>query len=188
MKRNSLIILMLICLSAKGQKTFLSLDDAIAEALKNNYNIILAKSDSEASALDYAYRNAAFLPKLNGTATTLWTNNAQKQTLADGSKKDKSGLKSNNTTAQLALSWTLFDGLKMFATRDKLEQLVKLGSLQIKDNVINTVASVINTYYNIVRQKQQLKVITEQMTLSDERVKLAQYKLDIGVGAKPDAL
>ncbi len=46
----------------------------------------------------------------------------------------------------------------------------------------------LNTYYNIVRQKQQLKAIEEQMALSQERVKLAQYKLDIGVGAKPDVL
>ncbi len=188
MKRISVLIPVMFTMAAQSQKAYLSLDDAIAAALKNNYNILLAKTDSEAYALDYSYRNAAFLPKLNGTATTLWTNNAQKQTLADGSKKDKSGLKSNNTTAQLALTWTLFDGLKMFATRDKLEQFVQLGVLGIKNNVINTVATVINTYYNIVRQKQQLKVITEQMALSEERVKLAQYKLDIGVGAKPDVL
>jgi outer membrane protein TolC len=76
----------------------------------------------------------------------------------------------------------------MFATRDKLEEFVKLGELGIKNQLENTVASVINTYYNIVRQKQQLKAVEEQMELSQERVKLAQYKLDIGVGTKPDVL
>jgi outer membrane protein TolC len=97
-------------------------------------------------------------------------------------------LRSNNLNANISLNWTLFDGLKMFATRDKAEEYVKLGELVVKNQVVNTVATVINTYYGIVRQKQQLRAIEEQMTLNDERVRLAQYKLDIGVGTKPDLL
>jgi outer membrane protein TolC len=166
----------------------LTIEEAIATSLQNNYNILLAKNDSAAAALDYSYKNAAFIPRLNGNIGTVWNNNAQKQILADGSKRESKGLKSNNINAQLALNWTLFDGLKMFATRDKLEEFVKLGELGIKNQMTNTIATVINTYYNIVRQKQQLKAIEEQMALSQERVKLAQYKLDIGVGTKPDVL
>jgi outer membrane protein TolC len=50
------------------------------------------------------------------------------------------------------------------------------------------VASVVTTYYNIVRQKQQLKAIEEQISISQVRVDLAQRKLEIGVGNKPDVL
>jgi outer membrane protein len=199
MKRFSILILLFpVLLNAQhGQdeafeKTIsgrmLTLEEAIATALQNNYNILLAKNDSAAAALDYSYKNAAFLPRLNGNIGTVWNNNDQKQVLSDHTKRESKGLKSNNITAQLALNWTLFDGLKMFATRDKVEQYIKLGELGIKNNIINTVATVINTYYNIVRQKQQLRAIEEQMSISKERVKLAQYKLDIGLGAKPDVL
>jgi outer membrane protein len=187
MKRFFLPVLLFITVSSTAQRQ-LSLEEAIATALQNNYNIRLAKNDSMVAALNYSYKNAAFIPRLNGNLGTTWNNNAQKQTLADGTKRESSGLKSNTITAQLALNWTLFDGLKMFATRDKLEEFVKLGELAIKNQLVNTVATVINTYYNIVRQKQQLKAIEEQMELSQERVKLAQYKLDIGVGTKPDVL
>ncbi|MEI2739593.1 MAG: TolC family protein [Chitinophagaceae bacterium] len=187
MRKIILPVLLLITFSASAQRT-LSLEEAIGTALRNNYNILLAKNDSAAAALDYSYKNAAFLPRLNGNVGTVWNNNAIKQVLSDGTKRESSGLKSNNLTAQLALNWTLFDGMKMFATRDKLGDFVKLGELGIKNQLINTVASVINTYYNIVRQKQQLKAVEEQMSLSQERVKLAQYKLDIGVGTKPDVL
>ena len=62
------------------------------------------------------------------------------------------------------------------------------GNLTIKNQVVNTVAEVIRTYYDIVRQEQQLKNIEEQMTFSADRLQLAQYKLDIGVGIKPDVL
>lgn len=187
MKRIGLLIILFPAL-ATGQPKMLTLEEAVATALQNNYNILLAKNDSVSAAIDYSYKNAGFIPRLNGNIGTVWNNNDLKQILSDGTKRESDGIKSNNINAQLALNWTLFDGLKMFATRDKAEQFVKLGELGIKNNIVNTVASVISTYYNIVRQKQQLKAIEEQMSLSEERVKLAQYRLDIGVGTKPDVL
>ncbi len=186
-KKLNLLLYLLLSLSAGAQR-ILTVEEAISTALKNNYDILLAKNDSIAAAIDYSYRNAALFPRLNATAGTTWNNNNVKQVLADGTERKSSGLKSNNIQAQLALNWTLFDGLKMFATRDKLEEFVRLGELGIRNQVVNTVASVITTYYNIVRQKQQLIAIRDQMSISQERVKLAQYKLDIGVGAKPDVL
>src|SRR5438874_6301256 len=182
-----LLTILLTADSAWAQRT-LTLDEAISNTLQKNYDIILSKNDSAIAAIDYSYRNAAFLPRLNGNIGTVWNNNAQKQTLSDGTKRDKSGLKSNNISGQLALNWTLFDGLKMFITRDRLEQLVQFGELEIRNQVVTTVATVTNDYYNIVRQKQQLSAIEEQMSIDSERVRLAQYRLDVGVGIKPDLL
>ncbi len=187
MKKLFLPFLLLTTLFSAAQRT-LTVEEAIATALQNNYDILLARNDSVAAAIDYSYKNAAFLPRLNGNTGTVWNTNAQKQILSDGSKRDRTGLKSNNLNAQLALNWTLFDGLKMFATRDKLAEFVQLGELSIKSQMVNTVAAVINTYYNIVRQKQLLRAVEDQMSISQERVNLSQYKLDIGVGAKPDVL
>lgn len=180
-------IFLITTINCQAQRLLLP-EEAIATALQNNYDIQLSRNDSLVAAINYFYRNAAFLPRLNGTASTTWNNNATKQVLFDGTKRESSGLKSNNINASLALNWTLFDGLKMFATRDKAIEYVRLGELGIKSQVINTVALVINTYYNIVRQKQLLKAIEEQMSINEEKVKLAQYKLDIGAGAKPDLL
>ncbi len=165
----------------------LTIGKAIATALQNNYDIRLAKNDSVVAALDYSYRNAAFLPRLNATAGEVWNRNNQKQEFANGTKRE-GAVKTNNLNASLTVNWTLFDGGKMFVTRNKAEELVKLGGLGIKDQVINTVADVVNIYYNIVRQKQQLKAIEEQMSISQTRVDLSQRKLEIGVGAKPDVL
>ncbi|HYC40063.1 MAG TPA: TolC family protein [Chitinophagaceae bacterium] len=184
---RAVLFLSLIPAAANAQQ-LLTLEEAIAATLKNNYDILLAKNDSSAAAIDYSYRNAALFPRLNGNLGTTWFNNNTKQILSDGTKRESKGLRSNNVLAQLALNWTLFDGLKMFATRDKLAEFVKLGELAVKNQVISSVAHVITTYYSIVRQKQQLRAIEEQMGLNQERVKLAQYKLDIGAGTKPDVL
>jgi len=187
MKKFVLPALLIIGFSSTAQTT-LSLEEAIATALKNNYDIQISKNDSIIAALDYSFRYGAFLPQLNATAGTTWNNNNQKQTLADGTKRQQNGIRSNNINSALNLNWKLFDGLKMFATLEKAEEFINLGELTVKNQVINTVATVVNNYYNIAAQKQQLKAIQEQMSVSEERVKLAQNRLDIGVGAKPDLL
>lgn len=186
MKRLSLFIL-LFPLFTNGQNKMLTLEEAIATALQNNYDIMLSKNDSSVAALDYSFRQGAFLPRLTGNFGITWNDNQQKQEFSTGVVK-KGSVKTNNFSTSVNLNWTLFDGLKMFVLRDKVAEFIKLGELSIKNQVINTIADVINTYYNIVRQKQQLKAIEEQMAISHERVKLAQYKLDIGVGTKPDVL
>lgn len=179
---------LLIIGSHVGAQRLLTLEEAIATSLQNNYDIRIARNDSMIAGLDYSYRNAAFLPRLNGTIGSTWNNNNQKQTLADGTKREQRSLKSSNVNAALNLNWTLFDGLRMFATRDKAAEFIRLGELTIKNQVVNTVAEVVNNYYNIVAQKQQLRAVQEQMGVSEERVKLAQNRLDIGVGTKPDVL
>ena len=60
----------------------MTLDNAIAIGLKNNYDILLSRNDSMVAALDYSYRNAVFYPRLNATTGATWNNNNQRQTLA----------------------------------------------------------------------------------------------------------
>jgi outer membrane protein TolC len=188
MKKGFLIILIFLIGNTASAQKILSVEEAVATALKNNFDIQLSKNDSLVAALDYSYRNRAFLPRLNANTGVVFNNNDQLQKFNDGTLRERKGVRSSNLNNNLTLNWTLFDGMRMFATRDKIAAFVKLGELNIKNQVINTVATVLNTYYNIVRQKQQLKAIEEQISISEERVKLAQYKLDIGVGAKPDVL
>lgn len=183
-----LILLSSVPLALSAQEKVLMLDEAIATALQNNYTILMAKNDSTAFALDKSYINAAFLPRINGTAQKLWNNNAQKQELPNGTKRDTSGIKSNNLQASLNLNWTLFDGLKMFVSRDKIMEFDRLGGLTVKNQVIATVADIVNTYYSIVRSKLQLKAIDEQISINEERVKVADRKFSVGLGAKPELL
>ncbi|MEJ7766332.1 MAG: TolC family protein [Chitinophagaceae bacterium] len=166
----------------------LSVEEAIGSALKNNYDIETVRIDSTSYAIDNAYALAAFLPGLSGNASRLFTTNNQNQKLSDGSIRDRNGIKSNNMAASVNLRWTLFDGLRMFATRQKLAEFQRLGEFAVKQQVVTTVAAVINNYYDIVRQKQQLKAIEEQISINDERVKLADRRFSVGLGAKPELL
>lgn len=185
------ITLLLISSFLKAQDTtlpLLTVEQAVAAALENNFDIMLARNDSATAALDYEFRNAGFLPRFNANASLLYNNNAQKQTLADGREVERNGIRSNNLNASVGMNWQIFDGFRMFILKDRLEQLIYLGEYTIKQQVVNTVAQVINNYFDIVRQKQQLRAVEEQMSINEDRYNLAKYRLDIGVGVKPDVL
>ena len=166
----------------------MSAEEAIAALLKNNFDIELLRNDSASFALDKSYAKAAFLPKLNGSTGLLFNNNDQLQKFTDGTKRERNGVRANNLAGSVQLSWTLFDGYKMFATKEKLNEFVTLGELAIKKQMVTSVAALLTKYYNIVHQKQQLKAIEEQMSINEERVKLADKKLGVGLGAKPELL
>ncbi len=188
-KKGAFFVTVLLALTGTvWAQDSLTVEEAVGYALRNNYDILLARQDSAVAAINYEYRNAAFLPRVNATGTYLLSNNNQKQTLADGSDRVRNGIRQNAFTAALNLNWTVFDGFRMFRLRDQLDIAVEQGDLVVKAAVVNTVASVINTYYDIVRQKQQLRNVEEQLALSSDRLRLAQYKFDIGAGIKPEVL
>ncbi len=192
MKKRSKILVSVCVLIVFSQslvaQNVLTVEQAITATIENNYDIQLLRNDSISYALDNRYARAAFLPRLNASTGLVYNNNNQKQELADGSKRQSKGIRSSNLQGSLQMNWTIFDGFKMFATRDKLAQFVQLGELNIRNQMVTSVASTITTYYNIVRQKQQLKAIEDQMGINEERVKIAEKKLSVGLGAKPELL
>jgi outer membrane protein TolC len=193
MKYVSILVIGLFSSILVNAQQQLTLQDAITAALKNNYDILLSRNDSTSYALDRYYSFGAFMPQLNGTAAMVWnTNNQQLKFASRVDGKDslitRNGVRTSNLNYGLSLNWTLFDGLKMFATREKLMELETLGALNLKAQVVNSVAAVVSNYYGIVRQKELLRAIEEQMTVYEERMQLADKKLSVGLGSKPELL
>lgn len=188
MKKLLYILLFLSFFLPAQSQQLLKVEEAVAAALANNYDIQLLRNDSAVYALNNSYARAAFLPRFNATTGVLFNQNNQRQKLADGSKRQANNIRSNNLNASVNLNWVVFDGFKMFASRDKLAEFVKLGELNIKNQVSIKVADVVKTYYSIVKEKQQLKAIEEQMSINEERQNQAEKKISVGLGAKPELL
>jgi outer membrane protein TolC len=166
----------------------LTLQQAIEVALKNNYDINIVKNNAIIAANSNTLGNAGMLPIVDLQASTNLANNATKQEFSSGLIVDKSGVKSTNINAGVFLTWTLFDGMKMFATHKRLQEMETMGALSSKIQIENSVSQIIVNYYNIVRQKQLIKGLSENITISEERLKIAQKKLEIGSGSKLDVL
>ena len=69
----------------------LTVEQAIAATIENNYDIQLLRNDSTSYALDKLYARAAFLPRVNATTGLVFNNNNQKQKFSDGTKRQSNG-------------------------------------------------------------------------------------------------
>jgi outer membrane protein TolC len=182
------LILAAVLPAASYAQTKLSLKEAIAITLENNYDIKMARNDFDVSDNNFTLGSAGFLPKVDLTASQTKNSNDTKQAYSDGTSVDKSSSKSTSTNAGVALTWTLFDGFKMFTTYSKLKEYKELGEMKLRAQLENSIADVIKTYYDLVRQLYTLNAAKESVQISEERVKLTQDKMDIGSASRFDLL
>jgi outer membrane protein len=164
------------------------LQQVIKLALEKNFDVRVAETNARTAFTDRDLMDGAFLPQVNAVGTTVWNDNHQELRFQDENRNNTGDARSNNSSASLQVAWTLFDGTRMFAARNRIITTDEQARFQLKEQMVNTIASVIGNYYDIVRQKQQLRAIIEQMSLNEERVKLAERRLQVGVGAKPELL
>ncbi|MCB0576990.1 MAG: TolC family protein, partial [Saprospiraceae bacterium] len=157
-------------------------------ALESNYDIRLSQTDVEIARANNIKANAGMLPVVNLVANETFTLSTFQQKLSNGTEFDDFGAPFNTANAGLQLTWTLFDGKRMFIAKKRLEELENLGSLNLRNAVQNTTAGVLQTYYDIVRSRLQERAITEVIALNEERLRIAEARLAAGFAAQTDAL
>lgn len=175
-----------ISIAANAQDTpLLTLKDAVQIALKNNYNIQLSQNNSTIAANNVTLGNAGFLPLLTGDAAINGSNQKIKQTRSDGTVNNLTANNSNNNYG-VNLNWTIFDGFNMFANYDMLKQQDKLGAIRLQDTIQSTVANVINTYYNLISQNEQIKALRGAIDISRTQLRYSNDKFTVGRVSKLD--
>jgi len=182
------LLLLVSAFPAVYAQETLSIEKAVKIALKNNFDILIANNSSTISKVNNTPGNAGMLPTvaLIGSANYSLNNRYQKNT--DGTTVNSTSLNTGSVTAGAELSWTLFNGGKMFVTKSKLNEIQALGEIQFRDQVLQTLFNVIGAYYDVVRQNQQLKSINEALTYNKDRVKITQAGFNAGSLIKTDLL
>jgi outer membrane protein TolC len=166
----------------------LTADDALQIALKNNFDILVSKNQSASDSILDSRGEAGMLPTLSLNGGVGLNQNNIHQKYANGNDFIAHNAGGNNVNSGIALSWTLFDGSKMFVTKQKLDQINILGEYQFKTQVLNTTYDVLLSYYDIVKQKQQLAATNEILKYNEQRVTITQNRFDSGLGPKTDLL
>lgn len=186
MKKILLLILVVKFTSSFAQ--LLTAEEAIKLALQNNFDIQLARNSADVAANNNSVGNAGMLPQVNANGALGGSNTALNQTLADGRNTERNGVITNTANAGVQLNWTLFDGMGMFINRTRLNQLNAAGEQAYRIQVEQTLQEVLTAYYNLVRQQYVVKVNEQNLKLSDERVRLAGNRYEVGTGSKLDYL
>lgn len=187
MKNRLTIIFCLTAFTAFAQVK-LSPEDAINMALKFNYDIQVSRTVADISRTNNTAGNAGMLPVIQMSGSVNSGQNNVHQKLSSGTVNDFSAQSSTTLNAGAELNWTLYDGGKMFVTKSKLTEIESLGELQFRDKVLQTQFYVIAAYYDVVRQKQQLRQINDLINYNRERVKITKTGFNAGYFVKTDLL
>jgi len=194
-----LLTLLTVVLPDKTSKTLfaqerLTLVRAIELALEHNYAIKISKTvalqaENNAEGLR-GLGNAGVLPNVNliGAFSEAYSEATQRLRSGDSAViRERRGY-ADRINAVIQLDWTLFNGMRMFATLDRLKALQEGSRYDVRQQVEGTVAQVMNSYYNIVQQQTLLRALQNALAVSRERLEVAESRQRIGAGSQLEIL
>ncbi|MEP6466759.1 MAG: hypothetical protein ABJB05_10660, partial [Parafilimonas sp.] len=103
----------------------LQLDSAINIALKNSYDIEVARNNVEINSINNDYGVAGGLPVVTGSAATNQQLTNVNQKLNTGTHIQRRNAGSNNGSAGIAGTMLLYNGMRVVATKKRLDELEK---------------------------------------------------------------
>jgi outer membrane protein TolC len=188
MKPFRLALFALLSPIAAQAQQMLTLEDAIQQGITKQYSIQISRQKERIAANENSLGNAGFLPTITGTATKNYTISGLDQSFFGGVRAPlvQSGVNSNSGNAGVAMAWTLYDGQGMFILRDRYKELQNLGAKQTESSIENLIALISSTYYDIIRQNLRVNNFKKGLEISNDRLKLAKDRYEVGQGSKVD--
>ncbi|MEZ7874876.1 MAG: TolC family protein [Bacteroidales bacterium] len=169
-------------LSAQNSRNieYLTLEGCIERALEANYSIIISGNSLEISRNNVTL--APFLPTISASSRQS-ANSGVQRNINEAGDRVKSTASGNSVINGANLNWRLFDGLSMFATRDKQEELLRQGEYNFRAVSENLVMKISSQYFNIISLQNRFKLLNEVASISKERYEQALIKYNIGSGS-----
>ncbi len=156
----------------------LTLEEALELAREHNPQILRARNSARIAANNVTRGNAGYLPSLNLSA--------QQNRRTMGSGMGGAGLFEEATLDVVTtLGFTAFDARRsaIFDVLEVEDEEFRIASEQTEEGVLAEVAVV---YYDLVRQQQQLETLREAIEISEDRMRIAELRLDLGSASELD--
>lgn len=192
MQKNSLIALLLVLAFSQEKlvaQNNLSLKEAVTIAIQNSYDIKLVENNASIAKNNNNYGVAGGLPTVTANANNNNTLTTIHQTFPDPSRNTtRSGVDGTTLNGGLTATMILFNGYRVAATKDRLESIEKQTTAALQTQMLNTSSTVMQQYYNVVRQTAFLKTIEKSIEASEERVAIVKTRQAVGVANQADLL
>jgi outer membrane protein len=192
MQKNSFIVLILVLAFSQEKiaaQNNLSLKDAVTTAIQNSYDIKLVENNVSIAKNNNNYGVAGGLPTVTANGTNNNTLTTIHQTFPDPSRNTtRSGVDGTTLNGGLTATMILFNGYRVAATKDRLESIEKQTAAALQTQMLNTSSTVMQQYYNVIRQSAFLKTIEKSIEASEERVAIVKTRQEVGVANQADLL
>src|SRR5690606_29796156 len=104
---------------------------------------------------------AGMLPTLDALGQYNQDHSATRQTFFSGEVREVDDANTQVLSGAIQLNWTVFDGLTMFAIKDRLAALEEIERNLLKQQVESTVYEVMAAYYQAVQLRKAIAVQQE---------------------------
>ena len=178
-KRLFLFILIFNGYALSAQQ--LTLSDAIAIVLKNNYQIQIEKNNLKISTINNNKGVAGALPFVTMNTSDQESRVDVNQRLNSGTEISRTGAYANSLNANITGSITLYNGYKITATQQRLQALQQQSEQILNAQIQNTIAGVMLRYYTVIREQHYVSTIEKSIELVNKQLELVQSRKKIGL-------
>ena len=149
----------------------LSLSDAIALGLENNYQIRIADQSVLIARNNNSWGMAGRWPRLSVGMNGSWFRSGSPTAFSP-----------ERLTASMGpdLNWTLFDGFRVVATKARLDLLQEQSAGNASIVVETNIQAIVLSYYNALLAKEQVKVLEEVLSASKTRLDYESFRKEMG--------
>lgn len=187
MKRYFLALALCFPLIVEAQ-TQLTLQNAIDTALMNNLDIQISQNNVQIAKAYNNYGYAGGLPYINATASDNMGLSAINQKYNNNTETNESGIVGNALNAGISANIVLFNGFKVMATKKRLSLLQQQSRTELNAQVQDIIASVMLSYYDIIRQQSYLNIMQSLVDVSQKKLDILNTKKTVGMANGVDMM
>lgn len=184
------ILLFIFCflLSFALFSQIVTLDEILQTALSQNLSIQVIKLDQQTAQNNHQKGNAGLQPTIVGNIDYGGSVINARQEFITGSSQNVNNAINRNGNIGVAMNWLIFNGLTGQRTYQILGLQKEATQLNLRLQIENITANTIINYCNIIQNKQNAKVLVENLNISQERVRIAKDRYELGAMSKNDYL
>jgi outer membrane protein TolC len=187
MKKWFVVLLLVVAATHVNAQQKLTLDNAIAIALKNSYDVQLVRNQLAISNINNNPGVAGALPTINLNASDNEQIISINQKFPDASRNtQRNNVGSNILQVGVTGSMLLYNGNRIVTTQKRLAQLELLNKNVLNAQLQNTMAIVSVRYYEIVRQQELLKTIQKSIAVFQKRLDVLEARKEAGLANNAD--
>lgn len=169
----------LALLGALSAQRSLSLNEALAIALENNYGIQLTKRDQAVASLNNNWGDAGRWPILGFSLPLAFNRSNNPSSLLAGRQ---------TLSANLRMDWVLFDGYAIQGNKARFALLEQQSDGNAGLVIENTLEAVILAYQDAQLAQAQLEVLRDVLANSQAQREVEAYRKEIGAGGSFELL
>ena len=164
----------------------LQLSDAINIALKNSYDIEVAKNNVRINSINNNYGVAGGLPAVTGAASDQEQLTNVNQNLSSGTHIQRNAAAANSARANIEGSLLLYNGMRVIATKKRLQELENQNQEYLNSTIEKIIATVMTQYYDVVRQQSYMSTLDTAIASEQQQLNIVQKQVSVGLANNAD--